>query len=136
MMERHTFMETDEDQSVRTIAGARHRRSVMAGCDDENPSPAYAVFDCQAAPKGAKQPPHRGVFRAAQGIVNVNIRKLADRSCRMNSFELNKIMGAVFGALLFVVGISVIAGMLFSPRPAELGELALPEPDAGRRRGC
>ena len=48
----------------------------------------------------------------------------------MNSFELNKIMGAVFGALLFVVGISVIAGMLFSPRPAELGELALPEPDA------
>ena len=46
----------------------------------------------------------------------------------MNSFELNKIMGAVFGALLFVVGISVVAGMLFQPRPSQLGELILPEP--------
>ncbi len=46
----------------------------------------------------------------------------------MNSFELNKIMGAVFGALLFVVGVSVVAGMLFSPRPSQLGELILPEP--------
>ena len=46
----------------------------------------------------------------------------------MNSFELNKIMGAVFGALLFVVGVSVVAGMLFQPRPSQLGELILPEP--------
>ncbi len=46
----------------------------------------------------------------------------------MNSFELNKIMGAILGALLFVVGISVIAGMLFDPRPAQLGEMVLPEP--------
>jgi cytochrome c len=46
----------------------------------------------------------------------------------MNSFELNKIMGAVFAALLFVVGISVVAGMLFQPRPSQLGELILPEP--------
>ena len=51
----------------------------------------------------------------------------------MNSFELNKIMGAVFGALLFVVGVSVVAGMLFQPRPSQLGDLILPEPveDAG-----
>lgn len=46
----------------------------------------------------------------------------------MNSFELNKIMGALFGALLFVVGVSVVAGALFSPRPSQLGELILPEP--------
>lgn len=49
----------------------------------------------------------------------------------MNSFELNKIMGAVFGALLFVVGMSVIAGMLFEPRPATHGSLVLPEVEEG-----
>ncbi len=45
----------------------------------------------------------------------------------MNSFELNKIMGAVFGALMLVVGAGVIAGMLFEPRPAGVAGYALPE---------
>lgn len=45
----------------------------------------------------------------------------------MNSFELNKIMGAVFGVLLVVVGLGVIAGMLFEPRPAGIAGYALPE---------
>ncbi|HSP23886.1 MAG TPA: cytochrome c family protein [Saliniramus sp.] len=48
----------------------------------------------------------------------------------MNSFELNKIMGAVFAVLLVVVGLGVIAGMLFEPRPAGVAGYALPEPEA------
>lgn len=48
----------------------------------------------------------------------------------MNSFELNKIMGALFAVGLMVVGLSVIAGMLFEPRPAGIAGYALPEPDA------
>jgi cytochrome c len=47
----------------------------------------------------------------------------------MNSFELNKIMGAVFGVLLVVVGLGVIAGMLFEPRPVGIAGYALPEAD-------
>ncbi|TVR10990.1 MAG: cytochrome c family protein [Salinarimonadaceae bacterium] len=49
----------------------------------------------------------------------------------MDSFELNKIMGAVLGALLFVVGLSIFAGMMFTPRPATHGSLVLPEVEAG-----
>lgn len=48
----------------------------------------------------------------------------------MNSFELNKIMGAVLGALMFVVGSSILAGMLFTPKPAGVAGYALPEPEA------
>lgn len=48
----------------------------------------------------------------------------------MNSFEFNKIMGALFGVALLVVGLSVIAGMLFAPRPAGMAGYPLPEPDA------
>lgn len=47
----------------------------------------------------------------------------------MNSFELNKIFGAVLGALLFVVGMSVLADMLFTPEPAGVAGYALPLPE-------
>lgn len=47
----------------------------------------------------------------------------------MNGFELNKIAGAVLGALLFVVGMSVLSGMLFSPEPAGVAGYALPLPE-------
>lgn len=47
----------------------------------------------------------------------------------MNSFELNKIMGAVFGALLFVVGVGVLSDALFTPRPAGIAGYALPTPE-------
>ncbi|WP_349369015.1 c-type cytochrome [Salinarimonas sp.] len=47
----------------------------------------------------------------------------------MNSFELNKIFGAVLGALLFVVGMSVLADMLFTPEPAGVAGYALPMPE-------
>ena len=47
------------------------------------------------------------------------------------NIETNKIMGAVFGSLLFVVGVNVIAGGLFSPhRPAVPG-YDLPAPEEG-----
>ncbi|MCG6122101.1 MAG: cytochrome c family protein [Microvirga sp.] len=49
----------------------------------------------------------------------------------MNSFELNKIMGAVLGALLFVVGMGIVAGMVFEPRAATHGSLVLPEVEEG-----
>src|SRR5690606_33263152 len=46
-----------------------------------------------------------------------------DRSCRpMDSFELNKIAGAVLGTLLFVMGLNIVAGIVFTPhRPAVPG---------------
>jgi cytochrome c len=47
----------------------------------------------------------------------------------MNSFELNKILGAVLGALLFVVGMSVLSDMLFTPEPAGVAGYALPMPE-------
>jgi cytochrome c len=46
----------------------------------------------------------------------------------MDSFEVNKIAGAVLGVLLFAMGLNVLSGELFRPRKAgELG-YALPEP--------
>ncbi|MGJ3263544.1 MAG: c-type cytochrome [Salinarimonas sp.] len=47
----------------------------------------------------------------------------------MNSFELNKIFGAVLGVLLFVVGMSVLSDMLFTPEPAGVAGYALPMPE-------
>jgi len=47
----------------------------------------------------------------------------------MNAFELNKIFGALLGALLFVVGMSVLADMLFTPEPAGVAGYALPLPE-------
>lgn len=46
----------------------------------------------------------------------------------MDSFELNKIAGAVLGSLLFVLGLNTIAGGLFSPRRAGEAGYALPVP--------
>jgi cytochrome c len=49
------------------------------------------------------------------------------------NIETNKIAGAVFGSLLFVVGVNVIAGGLFAPhKPAVPGyDLPAPEEAAG-----
>jgi cytochrome c len=46
----------------------------------------------------------------------------------MDSFELNKIAGAVLGTLLLMMGLSTIAGILFTPRPAGEAGYALPVP--------
>jgi cytochrome c len=45
----------------------------------------------------------------------------------MDSFELNKIAGAVLGVLLFVMGLNIVSGVLFAPRKAGEAGYALPE---------
>ncbi|MGO4707194.1 cytochrome c family protein [Microvirga sp. 2MCAF38] len=47
------------------------------------------------------------------------------------NIEANKIAGAVFGTLLFVVGVNVIAGGLFAPKKPAVPGYDLPAPEAG-----
>ena len=47
------------------------------------------------------------------------------------NIETNKIAGAVFGALLFVVGVNIIAGGLFSPQKPAVPGYDLPAPEEG-----
>ena len=54
----------------------------------------------------------------------------------MDSFEVNKIAGAVLGVLLFVMGLNIVSGALFAPKKAGEAGYALPEAatEAARRR--
>jgi len=45
----------------------------------------------------------------------------------MDTFELNKIAGAVLGVLLFVMGLNIVSGALFAPKKAGEAGYALPE---------
>jgi cytochrome c len=45
------------------------------------------------------------------------------------NIETNKIAGAVFGSLLFVVGVNVIAGGVFAPHKPEVPGYDLPAPE-------
>jgi cytochrome c len=47
------------------------------------------------------------------------------------NIETNKIAGAVFGALLFVVGVNIIAGGLFAPQKPAVPGYDLPAPEEG-----
>src|SRR3954451_17261014 len=47
----------------------------------------------------------------------------------MDSFEVNKIAGAVLGVCLFAMGLNVIAGAVFAPKKAGEAGYALPEPE-------
>ncbi|MBF0680742.1 MAG: cytochrome c family protein [Devosia sp.] len=47
----------------------------------------------------------------------------------MNSFELNKIMGAVLGTLMFVMGVGFVAEAIYQPIEDNGPGYALPEPD-------
>lgn len=49
----------------------------------------------------------------------------------MNSFEVNKIVGAILGTLLFVMGIGFLAEAIYAPRPGAGPGYALPEPEGG-----
>src|SRR2546427_8118432 len=51
----------------------------------------------------------------------------------MDSFELNKVLGAILGTCLFVVALNITAGAVFSPpKPAKPGyEVAVQEQPAG-----
>jgi cytochrome c len=44
----------------------------------------------------------------------------------MDSFEFNKIAGAVLGTLLFVMGLQLLAGAIYAPRGARVAGYALP----------
>lgn len=48
----------------------------------------------------------------------------------MNSFEVNKVLGAVLGALLFAAGSGFVAELIYHPRPAGKAGYDLPEPEA------
>ncbi len=52
----------------------------------------------------------------------------------MDSFELNKVLGAILGTCLFLVALNITAGAIFTPsKPAKPGyEIAVPEhPEGG-----
>ena len=49
----------------------------------------------------------------------------------MNSFELNKIIGAVLGTLLFVMGVGFVAEAIYAPIENRSAGYALPEPETG-----
>ncbi len=52
----------------------------------------------------------------------------------MNSFEMNKILGAVLGACLAVLSVNIAAGAIFAPhKPAKPGyEIAVPDRPTGK----
>lgn len=49
----------------------------------------------------------------------------------MNSFELNKIFGAILGTLVFVMGIGFLAETIYAPIENRGATYQLPEPEAG-----
>jgi cytochrome c len=49
----------------------------------------------------------------------------------MNSFEVNKIVGAVLGTLLFVMGIGFLAEAIYAPKQGQGPGYALPSPEGG-----
>lgn len=56
----------------------------------------------------------------------------------MNSFELNKILGAVLGTCLILLALNIGAGALFAPeKPAKPGfDIAVKEESAGEKAGA
>ncbi|MDR7036399.1 MULTISPECIES: c-type cytochrome [Methylobacterium] len=48
----------------------------------------------------------------------------------MDSFEVNKVAGAVLGALLFAMGSGFVAELIYHPKPAGSAGYELPEPKA------
>ena len=53
----------------------------------------------------------------------------------MDSFELNKIIGAVLGTLLFVMGVGFLAEAIYHPIEARGPGYALPEPEVAEHGG-
>ena len=48
----------------------------------------------------------------------------------MDSFEFNKIAGAVLATLLFVMGMNLVAGVIFAPRGPQIAGYELPTAEA------
>jgi cytochrome c len=78
-----------------------------------------------------------GYLCAAAGVLLRVTRHLAatprELQVSMDSFELNKIMGALLGTCLFVLSGNIVAGAIFSPGKVEKPgyEIAVPETPAG-----
>ena len=56
----------------------------------------------------------------------------------MDSFELNKILGAILGTCLFLLALNIAAGAIFTPaKPAKPGyDIAVPDkPSTGEQKG-
>lgn len=53
----------------------------------------------------------------------------------MDGFELNKIIGAILGTLLFVMGIGFVAEAIYHPVEAGAGGYTLPEPASAEGHG-
>jgi cytochrome c len=53
----------------------------------------------------------------------------------MNSFELNKIMGAVLGTLLFVMGMGIVSEIIYTPHKPAVPGYDLPAPAEGAGAG-
>jgi cytochrome c len=53
----------------------------------------------------------------------------------MNSFELNKIMGAVFGALMLALGLNILSGIVFTPTKPAVPGYDLPVPEVAANTG-
>ncbi len=53
----------------------------------------------------------------------------------MNSFELNKIMGAVFGALMLALGLNILSGILLTPKKPAVPGYDLPVAEAATGGG-
>jgi cytochrome c len=53
----------------------------------------------------------------------------------MDSFELNKIIGAILGTLLFVMGVGFLAEAIYEPQHGPGPGYALPEPAGGEAGG-
>lgn len=53
----------------------------------------------------------------------------------MDSFEMNKIIGAILGTILFVMGVGFIAEAIYAPKEAETIGYALPMPEGDGHGG-
>lgn len=53
----------------------------------------------------------------------------------MDSFELNKILGAILGTLLFVMGVGFLAEAIYHPIEGRGPGYSLPEPEGGEQHG-
>ena len=67
--------------------------------------------------------PHKAV------AISIIVQGLDRQRDQMDSFELNKIMGAVLGTLLFVMGVGFVAEAVYHPIEGRGPGYALPEPE-------
>src|SRR5262249_5505542 len=89
---------------------------------------------CQTRGKPAISPPPSG----PDGVLPDSRRARRFPEPTMNSFELNKILGAILGTCLFLLALNITAGALFSaPKPPRPGEnIAGPEEPGGGGGGA